>query len=87
MNSELELKNEMVRFNLRVPTKISDMVRKYSDNLGVPYNTGYILLLNKALEQDNQINVLNELLLTLKNDTTKNRERTISNFFKNIDNQ
>ena len=43
---------ELTRVNYRLPSKLVERVKQYSNDLGVPMTQGVVLLLTKALDND-----------------------------------
>lgn len=78
MNNQLE----MTRFNLRLPKQMKEQIEEYSNSLGINQNAGYLLLLKKALEQQNTMVIMSELLEELKKNTSKENDKILLNYIK-----
>lgn len=59
--------NNLTRININIPTKLAQRIKKYSNDLGIPFTQGYILLLTKALDSEDLIQDLPKLVETLIN--------------------
>lgn len=60
---------ELTRVNYYLPSKLVERVKQYSNNLGVPMTQGVVLLLTKALDNENileQLPMLSELYKEFK---------------------
>ena len=60
---------ELTRVNYYLPSKLVKRVKQYSNNLGVPMTQGVVLLLTKALDNENileQLPMLSELYKEFK---------------------
>lgn len=53
---------ELTRVNMYLPSKLVKRVKQYSNDLGVPMTQGIILLLTKALDNENILDQLPMLL-------------------------
>lgn len=53
---------ELTRVNYRLPSKLVERVKQYSNDLGVPMTQGVVLLLTKALDNENILEQLPMLL-------------------------
>ena len=64
---------KLVAVNMNLPEDLVNRVKKYANELGLPFTQTYILLLNNALEQNEVMKTLPELLISLKkfNDNKK----------------
>lgn len=60
---KLENELKLTRVNANFPTPLVERVKEYSLKLGVPTTQGYILLLTKALDNEN---ILEQLPLISK---------------------
>lgn len=49
---------ELTRVNYRLPSKLVERVKQYSNDLGVPMTQGVVLLLTKALDNETIIDQL-----------------------------
>lgn len=58
--------NELVRVNINLPMSIIEKVKKYGDKLGINATSAYILLLNKAIEQEELMTNLPSMLLAIE---------------------
>ena len=66
---KLENELKLTRVNVNFPTPLVERVKEYSLNLGVPTTQGYVLLLTKALDNENileQLPMLSELYKEFK---------------------
>lgn len=52
----------LTRVNYRLPSKLVERVKQYSIDLGVPMTQGVVLLLTKALDNENILEQLPMLL-------------------------
>ena len=59
---KIEKELKLTRVNVNFPTPLVERVKEYSLKLGVPTTQGYILLLTKALDNEN---ILDQLLSEL----------------------
>lgn len=60
---------ELTRVNYYLPSKLVERVKQYSNSLGVPMTQGVVLLLTKALDNENileQLPMLSELYKEFK---------------------
>lgn len=53
---------ELTRVNYRLPSKLVERVKQYSTDLGIPMTQGVVLLLTKALDNENILDQLPMLL-------------------------
>lgn len=53
---------ELTRVNYRLPSKLVERVKQYSTDLGIPMTQGVVLLLTKALDNENILEQLPKLL-------------------------
>lgn len=53
---------ELTRVNYRLPSKLVERVKQYSIDLGVPMTQGVVLLLTKALDNEDILQQLPMLL-------------------------
>lgn len=60
--SKIDRKIELTRVNVNLPTSLVNRVKSYSFELGIPATQGYVLLLTKALDNDDVIRYLPKLL-------------------------
>lgn len=51
-------KIEFTRVNMNLPTDLVERVKEYSENMGINTTSGYIVLLNQALDQKQTMNNL-----------------------------
>lgn len=66
---KIEKELKLTRVNVNFPTLLVERVKEYSLKLGVPTTQGYILLLTKALDNENileQLPMLSELYKEFK---------------------
>ena len=66
---KLENELKLTRVNVNFPTALVERVKEYSIKLGVPTTQGYVLLLTKALDNENileQLPMLSELYKEFK---------------------
>lgn len=66
---KIEKELKLTRVNVNFPTPLVERVKEYSLKLGVPTTQGYILLLTKALDNENileQLPMLSELYKEFK---------------------
>lgn len=49
---------ELTRVNYRLPSKLVERLKQYSNDLGVPMTQGLVLLLTKALDNETIIDQL-----------------------------
>lgn len=66
---KLEKELKLTRVNVNFPTPLVKRVKEYSLKLGVPTTQGYVLLLTKALDNENileQLPMLSELYKEFK---------------------
>lgn len=66
---KIEKELKLTRVNVNFPTPLVERVKEYSLKLGVPTTQGYILLLTKALDNENileQLPMLSELSNSLR---------------------
>lgn len=66
---KIEKELKLTRVNVNFPTPLVERVKEYSLKLGVPTTQGYILLLTKALDNENileQLPMLSELYKDFK---------------------
>lgn len=47
------------RVNINLPIKLIERVQEYSRDMGLPYTQGYTILLNQALQQQDNLKVMN----------------------------
>ena len=59
---KIDKKLKLTRVNVNFPTPLVERVKDYSLKLGVPTTQGYILLLTKALDNENILEQLPMLL-------------------------
>lgn len=67
--ANLKKNYELTRVNYMLPTKLVERVKEYSYTLGVPMTQGVVLLLTKALDNENileQLPMLSELYKEFK---------------------
>lgn len=67
---------ELTRVNMYLPSKLVKRVKQYSNDLGVPMTHGVILLLTKALDNENILEQLPMLLELYKEFKSKELEKT-----------
>lgn len=60
--SKIDRKIELTRVNVNLPTSLVNRVKSYSLELGIPATQGYVLLLTKALDNEDVIRHLPKLL-------------------------
>lgn len=60
--SKIDRKIELTRVNVNLPTPLVNRVKSYSLELGIPATQGYVLLLTKALDNEDVIRHLPKLL-------------------------
>lgn len=53
---------ELTRVNYRLPSKLVERLKQYSNDLGVPMTQGVVLLLTKALDNEDILQQLPMLL-------------------------
>lgn len=53
---------ELTRVNYRLPSKLVERLKQYSNDLGIPMTQGLVLLLTKALDNENILDQLPMLL-------------------------
>ena len=53
---------ELKRVNINLPTNLVERVREYADSIGINTTSAYIVLLNQALDQKEQVNSLPVLM-------------------------
>ena len=46
---------QIKRVNVNLPINLIERVQEYSKNMGIPYTQGYTILLNQALQQQDNI--------------------------------
>lgn len=46
------------RVNINLPVKLIERVQTYSREMGLPYTQGYTILLNQALQQQDNLKVM-----------------------------
>ena len=66
---KIEKELKLTRVNVTFPTPLVERVKEYSLKLGIPTTQGYILLLTKALDNENileQLPMLSELYKEFK---------------------
>ena len=49
---------QIKRVNVNLPINIIERVQEYSKNMGIPYTQGYTILLNQALQQQDNIKTI-----------------------------
>ena len=54
-------KIEFTRVNMNLPTDLVERVKEYSESIGINTTSGYIVLLNQALDQKQTLNNLPQL--------------------------
>lgn len=50
--SKTKVAYELTRVNYRLPSKLVERLKQYSNDLGVPMTQGLVLLLTKALDNE-----------------------------------
>lgn len=68
---------ELTRVNYRLPSKLVERVKQYSIDLGIPMTQGVVLLLTKALDNENileQLPILLELYKEFKSKELENSD-------------
>lgn len=65
--SKTKVVYELTRVNYRLPSKLVERLKQYSNDLGIPMTQGVVLLLTKALDNENILEQL-PMLLELYND-------------------
>lgn len=55
-------KIEFTRVNINLPTDLVERVKDYSEKIGINTTSGYIVLLNQALDQKQTMNNLPQLM-------------------------
>ena len=73
---KIEKELKLTRVNVNFPTPLVERVKEYSLKLGVPTTQGYILLLTKALDNENileQLPMLSELYKEFKSKELDNK--------------
>ena len=60
--SKTKVAYELTRVNYRLPSKLVERLKQYSNDLGVPMTQGLVLLLTKALDNENILEQLPMLL-------------------------
>ena len=69
---------ELTRVNYRLPSKLVERLKQYSTDLGVPMTQGVVLLLTKALDNENileQLPMLLELYKEFKSKELENADK------------
>lgn len=56
--SKTKVAYELTRVNYRLPSKLVERLKQYSNDLGVPMTQGLVLLLTKALDNETVIDQL-----------------------------
>lgn len=67
---------ELTRVNMYLPSKLVKRLKQYSNDLGVPMTHGVILLLTKALDNENILEQLPMLLELYKEFKSKELENS-----------
>lgn len=67
---------ELTRVNYYLPSKLVERVKQYSNDLGVPMTQGVVLLLTKALDNENILEQLPMLLELYKEFKSKELENS-----------
>ena len=67
---------ELTRVNYYLPSKLVERVKQYSNELGVPMTQGVVLLLTKALDNENILEQLPMLLELYKEFKSKELENS-----------
>lgn len=67
---------ELTRVNYRLPSKLVERLKQYSNDLGVPMTQGVVLLLTKALDNENILEQLPMLLELYKEFKSKELENS-----------
>lgn len=67
---------ELTRVNYRLPSKLVERLKQYSNDLGVPMTQGLVLLLTKALDNENILEQLPMLLELYKEFKSKELENS-----------
>ena len=67
---------ELTRVNYRLPSKLVERVKQYSIDLGIPMTQGVVLLLTKALDNENILEQLPMLLELYKEFKSKELENS-----------
>lgn len=49
---------QIKRVNVNLPINLIERVQEYSRNMGIPYTQGYTILLNQALQQQDNIKTI-----------------------------
>lgn len=49
---------QIKRVNVNLPINLIERVQEYSKNMGIPYTQGYTILLNQALQQQDNIKTI-----------------------------
>lgn len=57
---------QLKRVNINLPSDLVDKVKEYGDSLGINTTSAYIVLLNRALEQKQSIDLLPLIFDTIK---------------------
>lgn len=63
---KLEKELKLTRVNYNLPTVLVEKVKDYSIKLGIPTTQGVVLLLNKALEQNDMMEQLPKLINSIE---------------------
>lgn len=75
--SKTKVNYELTRVNMFLPSKLVERVKQYSTDLGVPMTQGVVLLLTKALDNEDileQLPVLLELYKEFKSKELENSD-------------
>lgn len=73
--ANLKKNYELTRVNYMLPTKLVERVKEYSYTLGVPMTQGVVLLLTKALDNENILEQLPMLLELYKEFKSKELDK------------
>lgn len=74
--AKIKVDYELTRVNYRLPSKLVERVKQYSTGLGVPMTQGVVLLLTKALDNENVLEQLPMLLELYKEFKSKELENS-----------
>lgn len=62
------------RVNINLPIQLINKVQEYSSNLGIPYTQGYTILLQQALQVQDNLKVMNDFNQAVKIVSQMNEE-------------
>lgn len=65
---------QVKRVNINLPIKLIERVQEYSRNMGIPYTQGYTILLNQALQQQDNLKTLTNFTDAVKLVSNMNEE-------------